>query len=127
MDRVTIDPASWERPYRDQYQALRRELEARGFRVRINEPAPIEERGAETVYNLALLLATPEVAIRVAEHLSDHALNILEGVLIGYLIGKVKVGPKRGMPRRAKILGPKGELLREVELPPGDQVDDEAD
>ena len=109
---MIIQPVSWERPYRDQYEAVRHELEEQGFAVRIVEPAPFEERGADVVHNIALLMATPEVVIHLAEQLADHALDILEAVLIAYLIGRVKVGPKQGTPRRAQILGPDGRLPR---------------
>jgi hypothetical protein len=115
-------PVSWERPYRDQYEAVRHEFEKQGFAVRIVEPAPFEERGTDVVYNIALLMATPEVVIHLGEQLADHVLDILEAVLIAYLIGRVKVGPKQGTPRRAQILGPDGRVLRNVQLPPGDEA-----
>jgi hypothetical protein len=125
MDRIVLEPASWEQPYQRQYEELVRDLRERGFEVELIVPETYEERGTQ-VYDLTLFLVTPDLVVHVATHLADHALDILEGALIYHLIGKVKIGPKRGMRRRAPILGPRGEVLREVELPPGDE-DEEAE
>ena len=124
-----IEPTGWELPYSEQYVALRRELEEKGFEVHLVQPTAIEERGADLYYNLPLLLATPDLVVHVATHLADHALDILETALLARLIGKIKIGPKQGMSRKAVILGPRGEVLREVQLPPGDEAgeDDEAE
>jgi hypothetical protein len=125
MDRLVIRPVGWELPYLAQYEAVKSELEGRGIDAHLVEPEPFEEPGPDVVYNIAQLLATPEVVVYLAEQLADHALDVIEGVLIGYLIGKVRSGPKQGMRRRAQILGPDGRVLREVQLPAGEDTADE--
>jgi hypothetical protein len=126
VDRITIEPVSWEHPYLSQYEDLRRDLTSRGLDVRLVGPAEYEDPGTNVFYHWGLLMATPEVVIHSATHIAEHALDILGGALIYHMIGKVQVGPK-GMRRRVQIVGPDGQLLKEVELPPGDDVRDDED
>jgi hypothetical protein len=124
VDSVVLRPVSWERPYDSQYEALGRELIERGFEVEIVVPAPYEERGTE-LYHLMFLMATPDLVIHVAEHVADHAIDIIETAVLANLIGKIKIGPKHGMRRKVVIVGPRGEPLREVYVPVGEDDDEE--
>src|SRR5438876_9931003 len=118
MPTVTLEPRFYELgPFGAQYEALLQDLEGQGILVAIERE--VEERGAGEI---------PHTAWDLAVHLGDDATTALLGAIIAALLarlrGKAWLGPNRGKARRVEIYGPRGELLREVELP-GDQAEGE--
>jgi hypothetical protein len=57
----------------------------------------------------------------VDEEAKGAAVAELVHLAITYLRGRIRYPPRDGEPRRAKILGARGEVLQEVELPGDDE------
>jgi hypothetical protein len=116
MPTLVVRPTTLDHGlYRASYDELLEDLQRRGFDAYLDRPP--EQRDA------GLSLAAADVMVTVAEHLGDHAIDVILGAVVMYLGGKVR--SKRRAKRHAAIFGPDGELLREVELPDQERDDDE--
>ncbi len=125
VTQVVVSPSASEyERYRDLYPALLAELERRGFDATLDEPA--KQRGG-------LAFASAEVVIYVGEIIGAVALNVLASAIWDGLkvaakrraggVGHSAVEPADSGQRRVAILGPTGDVLKEVVLhdePPPD-------
>ena len=112
MTRLSIVPTVPEYGVaRAQYEALADALREQGYDARVERPGGgVEERGLPA----EALQAAHDVAVIVYGELREEALGALAMELLRRLRRKTK---RR---RRAVIYGPRGEVLRRVELPPSD-------
>lgn len=125
---ITIDAGRFERAtYQDEWRTFRMALEDAGYTVRDGESA-IEYRDMRGPAP-ELAQATIDLAVAFADAIDEEAKGAAIGQLIGlmfkHLAGPVRIGRRKGDPRRVRILGPRGEVLREVELPEVDPDDQE--
>jgi hypothetical protein len=115
MTQVVVSPTRLEyERHRDLYPALLAELEQRGFEATLEEPT--NQRGG-------IELASAEVVIYVGGVLSAVALDVLANAIWDGLKAAAKrrgghstLDPEDSGQRRAAILGPDGEVLKEVVL-----------
>jgi len=95
----------------EQYEGLRGELERAGHEVAVRR-AP-EQKSFEQV--------AQDVALHVAANVDAYVEGAIIGASVKWLRGKAKVGPRRGRLRIARLYGPDGRVLREVELRDADE------
>jgi hypothetical protein len=95
--------------FQEQYDALTGDLKDAGHTVGIERE--VEARSAGEIARTAY-----DVAIHVLDSADEEIIAAIVGYLIARLRGKAELGANRGSRRRAFIYGPRGELLREVEL-----------
>jgi hypothetical protein len=115
VTQVVVSPTRLEyERHRDLYPALVAELEKRGFEATLDEP-PTQRGGFE--------FASAEVVVYVGEGLGAVALGVLANAIWDGLKAAAKrrgghstLDPEDSGQRRAAILGPDGEVLKEVVL-----------
>lgn len=110
---VCPSPSEYER-HQDLYATLVAELEKRGFEATLDEPE--KQRGGPA-------FASAEVVIYVGEVIGAVALNVLASaiwdglkVLAARRADHSSLEPEASNQRRVAILGPAGEVLKEVVL-----------
>lgn len=112
MADVVLVPARGEfEGLEAEYNALARELEARGFEVELRQPRP--RRGIE------------HSAVDLLVQVGEFALERVDEVVVGLIVAKLSGLRRRRKqepvaPRRVAILGPDGKPLKEFELPDDD-------
>jgi hypothetical protein len=97
--------------HREQYGVLVRELEEQGHSVELERP--MEQRGVPE----ATIGEAYALVVQVAGFVDDHLLDAIVGALVARLLSRREA---KLPPRRAAIYGPRGRILREVELPSED-------
>ena len=111
MARIILEPQGPDLGfYREQYEALIRDLEGAGYKV-VLEPQP-ETRSLDPVTLGA------ELVMHLLQHVEDGALDAIVAAILLRLRGW-KIG-RKGQTRRGVIYGSGGEILREFDLPGDD-------
>ena len=90
------------------YDELVAELAAEGLPARLERP--VEQR-------FDLPSVAPDIAIYVGEAAGSIALEKVAGVLLRKFKGRRQFGGRKGQPRHVIIYGPRGEVLRRVDIP----------
>jgi hypothetical protein len=110
MANIVLRPRPLEiAMYGEQYDALEEDLRAAGHDVRLEEPE--EQRSAGGIPRAAW-----DVAVHILDTVDEEIIGAITLRLLARLKGKA-LGTKRR--RKAFIYGPRGEELREVDLPEG--------
>jgi hypothetical protein len=106
--RVTVETFYGEMDlFVEQYDGLRAELERAGHDVVVRRRP--EQKSLEQI--------TQDVALHVAGNIDAYVEGAIIGAVVKWLRGKARIGPRRGRARVARLYGPDGQVLREVELP----------
>jgi hypothetical protein len=109
--RIVLEPRWYEiGPFQEQYEALERELKGAGHDVRVDRE--VEQRSAGSTARTAY-----DLAVHVIDTVDEEIIEAIVLGLLARLRGKAILGGNRGGRRRVWLLGPRGEKLREVELP----------
>jgi hypothetical protein len=109
--RIDIEREIQERPYGPQWDDLERALQDEGFEIGLVRQEERRYSGGSW--------EDVDAIIRVGKEIASDALLVakLVELLQRFLRGRVKIGPRKGDVRIVQIVGPRGEILREVEVP----------
>jgi hypothetical protein len=105
--RVTVETFYGEMDlFAEQYDGLQAELERIGHDVVVRRGP-----GQKSLEQIA-----QDVALHIAGNVDAYVEGAVIGVIVKWLRGKARVGPRCGRAHVARLYGPDGEVLREVEL-----------
>ena len=112
MARIDIEREIQEGPYGEQWEELEQALREEGFEIGL-------VRQEERRYRDGISWEDIDAIIRVGKEIATDTLLLAKLVepVRRDLKGRVRIGPGEGEVRIVRIVGPRGETLREVEVP----------